>query len=247
MSRESSFASCRSLLAQAAFYSGTCVFEKLNESFLCLFTLLNLTLEHVLNTIADIIYHPSQLLLSLFPLLPLLLELLVKLGDLFREYIDENLSTLLTLLALLLDYRFDSRNLGSKSITVSIVAFFSRFFLSCQLEAQVVKFLVYDLACLDFVLLTMLLVSVQLKMDASLSLLNVCVSSLLLHSSLILLAQRLHLKLAQLIAHYFNPLFFLFFLCADLIRDQRRSLGDRNRLRRVHLRLFRLSTSRLAS
>lgn len=238
MSSETSFASCCSLLAQAAFYSGTCVFEKLNESFLCLFTLLNLTLKHVFNTIADIIYHSSQLLLSLFPLLPLLLELLMKLGNLFREHIDENLSTLLSLLALLLDYRFDSRNLGSKSITVSIIALFSRFFLSCQLKAQVIKFLIYDLACLDFVLLTMLLVSVQLKMDTSFSLLNVCVSSLLLHSSLILLAQRLHLKLAQLIAHYFNSLLFLFFLSADLIRDQRRSLRDRNCLRRVYLRMF---------
>ena len=91
---------------------------------------MDLTLEHVLDAISYVINHPSQLLLSLLPLLPFLLELLVKLGDLFGEHIDENLATLLPLLALLLDDRFDSRDLGPKGVTVPFIALFSRLFLS---------------------------------------------------------------------------------------------------------------------
>ena len=87
----------------------------------------------------------------------------------------------------------DLVDVSAKSVIMAIVALLSRFLLLSQLESKTVQFLINDLASLDLVFFSALAVIVQLELETSLALFDVCLAPFVQHSTVVHLGGRLDL------------------------------------------------------
>ena len=118
-----------SLLAETSFDSGTGGLQKLDESLLSLLPLLNLVLQHLFDTVVDLVDHLGQRVLRLLPLLPLLIQLLVKLGHFFRKDVDQDHAAFLTLSVFVVDGMGNLDDRVAEGLLVPVAALFPGFLL----------------------------------------------------------------------------------------------------------------------
>ena len=89
---------------------------------------MDLILKHVINSLIDLVKHPSQSLLSLVPLLTLLVKLFVELTDFLIEHVHKNLTCVLSLLVLFQNRSVYLVDLLSKGALIPVMALLSSFF-----------------------------------------------------------------------------------------------------------------------
>ena len=116
-------------MSQTPFDSRACVFEEKNQSFFSFLSLLNLTLEHVIHTVFDVVDHVGQLFLGLVTLLSFLVKLVMELTYLFRQNVHQDMTVLFSLLVFLNYSHTNLIDLSSKSILIAIPALFAGFLL----------------------------------------------------------------------------------------------------------------------
>jgi len=73
-----------------------------------------------------------------------------------------------------------------------------------------------------------LTISIQLEVQSRLGLFHIGLSALLLHHSVVMLCDRLHLHFAKLVRELFRALLLFLLLVIDLVRDQVCAFLDRN-------------------
>lgn len=79
----------------------------------------------------------------------------------------------------------DLVDVSAKSVIMAIVALLSRFLLLSQLKSKTVQFLINDLASLDLVFFSALAVIVQLELETSLALFDVCLATFVQYSTVV--------------------------------------------------------------